>query len=363
MSYVYERVGRDQYSHQTPHYGFVQGDGDFLFNPDVLEALMQRVAEPSGEEGRQPGDILINSAAVVIEDFKDAAVVEQLKDLLGDPSRRIKLDDFVSQHVRRFLDATDLRQFTLQGATPTKEEIAERISRYEDASRDLQQIAIVLATWAEGAQLSLVEKIFRRLAEADRGGNGLAVWLKLAWYPLVYLTYSAGIAALAAKNYPALAALLTAEVTLERGYGEKVLPFVDFVVDRATDLHDYFKMLPGHERHFVPRSEYLYKALQPTLEDLLMLGRRYETLFDRFEVLLALEYADLSGTGWGPPGRYSWKHRNERQDSPLQKVVDEAEREGAEWALLRAGLFGESQERFQKDVRTIEELTSKLRWM
>ena len=65
----------------------------------------------------------------------------------------------------------------------------------------------------------------------------------------------------------------------------------------------------------MPRSEYLYKALQPTLEDLLMLGRRYETLFDRFEVLLALEYADVSGTRWAPPGRYAWKHRHDGDEN------------------------------------------------
>ena len=364
MSYVYERVGRDQYSHQTPHYGFVQGDGDLLFNADVLEALLRKFAEPSGQEGAEPGDILINSApSLASEDSTDTAIVDQVKGLLSDPKDRIRLDDFVTRSLRRFLDVTDLRHFPEPGAAPTTEAVAERISQYEEASRELQQIVIVLATWAEGAQLTLVAKVFVRLAEADRGGAGSAAWLRLAWYPLLYLTYSAGIAALAAGNYPAIAALLQAPVTIEGGSGERVRPLVDVVVDRASDLQSDFNRLLGHERHFVPLSEYFYKALQPTLEDLLMLGRRYEALFDRFEVLLALQYADVNRTTWTPPGRYAWKHRHGNQNSPLRKIVEEAEREADAWPPLSAGLFGKSRQRFQNDVRRVEETIAKLPWL
>ena len=37
MEYVYQKVARDQYSRQTPHYGFFDGDGDFVFASDGLE--------------------------------------------------------------------------------------------------------------------------------------------------------------------------------------------------------------------------------------------------------------------------------------------------------------------------------------
>lgn len=32
MAYVYDRVAKDQHSQQTPHYGFIDGDGDFIFS-------------------------------------------------------------------------------------------------------------------------------------------------------------------------------------------------------------------------------------------------------------------------------------------------------------------------------------------
>jgi hypothetical protein len=47
-------------------------------------------------------------------------------------------------------------------------------------------------------------------------------------------------------------------------------------------------------RKYVPRSEYLFEKLQPLLEEQLHLGRSYEGVFDKFEIILALSYADLN---------------------------------------------------------------------
>ena len=363
MSYVYDRVGRDEYSHQTPHFGFIQGDGDLIFNVEVLEKL--RAAEPlqaSGEAGGETTDLLVNPAGAMVTMDEESLIVSELKDLLGDPTKRIRLDTFVSFHIRRFLDATDLRHFPTQGPFATAEDIAERIGRYEEAASDLQQVVILLSRWGDSSQLKLLEKVFIRLAEADKGTSGLAVWMKLGWYPIVYLAYSAGIAAVEARNYEALATMFHASVTTQRAYGYEPKPFVVVVVDGAGDLSEYFKMLPGHDRQYVPVSEYLYKALQPVLEDSLMIGRGYDLFFDRFEVLLALEYADLSDSGWGPPGRFAWKHRHDRDTSPLKRAADDAQREGSTWGPLRAGLFKSSPERLSKDMEIIEDLMRKLRW-
>lgn len=36
MSYVYENVGNDYESKQSPHFGHIDGDGDFIFNPHLI---------------------------------------------------------------------------------------------------------------------------------------------------------------------------------------------------------------------------------------------------------------------------------------------------------------------------------------
>src|SRR5690606_26418353 len=103
-----------------------------------------------------------------------------------------------------------------------------------------------------------------------------------------------------------------------------------------------FSSLSGHERHFVPRSEYLFKLLPTCLEDLLYLGNSFEELFDRFEILLALCHAHVTSRAshnyWGPLGRFAWKHRS--QDSSIYtKILLEAATQKANWPILKAGLF------------------------
>lgn len=361
MAYVYERVSRDPYSHQTPHYGFLQGDGDFIFDTAVLDAVRAESPEASREAGSEPADLLVNAAPAMEEArVQVSTAADRVKDWLPDPTKRIKLYDSVSLQVRRFLDATDLRSFPLDAATPTAEDLAERLQLYEQVTRDLQEVVIVLATWGEKPQLSLLQNIFVRLSETDRGASGLTVWVKMAWYPVIYLAYSAGIASLAAGNYDALAAMLHAPIVSERRQREEA--FVEFLVHRAADLHEYFKQLKGHERHFVPRSEYLFKALQPTLEDMLMLGRRYEALFDRFEVLLATEYVDRTRGEWAPLGRFGWKHASGDQ-SPLTATTDEAKKPGDNFGPLRGGLSEGKVERFLADAAAVQKFIGRVGWM
>ena len=128
---------------------------------------------------------------------------------------------------------------------------------------------------------------------------------------------------------------------------------------------EVFKQLPGHERHYVPRSEYLFKLLQPMFDDLLFLGRDYEQYFDRFEVLLALVHADLYKIEikhvWGPIGRFGWKFKH-RDVNPLKEIVEEAERQKESWGPLKAGLFGGDYSRFSSISSEYVELISGLKW-
>jgi hypothetical protein len=46
MAYVHEKVGKDPSSNQTPHFGFIDGDGDFIFSmpEQELEEKKPRLA-------------------------------------------------------------------------------------------------------------------------------------------------------------------------------------------------------------------------------------------------------------------------------------------------------------------------------
>jgi len=361
MAYVYERVGRDQYSHQTPHYGFIDGDGDFIFDPSVLEKLKNSKEEKENKKGK---DILLNTSPQITPiHLADVSVVDAMKGLISDPSQKIKLDDYVSNHIRHFLDATDLRHFPVQTPSVSKEDFFDRIQRYEDLTKDLENISILLAQWGDSGQLLLLEKIFARIADADRGSSGIILWLKLGWYPVLLLMYTAGIVALSKSRYEALKIIFETQVRPGFEYDNKVIPVIVPVIGNLTRLHDNFKWLPGHERHYVPRSEHLFKSLQPSLEDLVFLGKSYEPLFDRFETFLALIYADVENRDWGPPGRFAWKYSSRiHRDNPFIELVEEAEKYGDGWTPLKAGFFQGSYKRFQEIVASYKKHLDKLSW-
>jgi hypothetical protein len=112
-------------------------------------------------------------------------------------------------------------------------------------------------------------------------------------------------------------------------------------------------------------SEYLFKILQPKLDDVFFLGKDYESAFDLFEVLLALAVADMRQTRnegvWGPVGRFGWKnHRG--GNSPLGRVLAEAKSMGDAWPPFKAGLFGGSYERFEKSATEYSQSIARLSW-
>lgn len=284
--------------------------------------------------------------------------IETMKELLADPKNKIKLDDFVSENIKKFLATTNLRQFPVEGITPNKEEFLERMKRYEEAVRELQQIVILLAKWGEPEQILLLEKVFSRLAEVDKGIGGYTLWINFGWYPLQILMYSGGIAALAGKKFDVLKVLLTTPVPFKNGHHALIVP----VSSSLSDVGDAWKWMPGHERKHTPRSEHLHELLQVSLEELLFLGASYEKLFDELEVYLALAFSEATGRDWAPIGRFGWKYRYQEENSPIDRIITDAKNQGAKWPPVQIGLFHGSSEEFVKLAEKFNERLNELNW-
>lgn len=364
MAYVYERVAKDPYSQQSPHFGFFDGDGDFIFS--ISGSL------PSGEQAEKEGsDLLIEMPAIHLpsDDLEGKPSLEQtVKEYLSDTRFRIRLDDLASYELRTALQTFMGPEFSMV-PTVTAEAFGTRLRQYESATAPLNTLTVLLAKWGVAEHQPALERIVSRLADGNEMAGGKTVWLGLRWYPLLLLMYGGGIAALSAHNYTSLATIFNTRVgdhVSGRGTQEAISATVSEILE--VDRGEMFKKLPGYERNYVPRSEYLFKAVQPAIEDLLFLGRSYEELFDRFEIFYALTYADLENQKrhhlWGPPGRFAWKRRSlGRSGDPYGALVAEATSAGNAWPPLRSGFFGGSIERFQEIAqRYDEELLSKLQW-
>jgi hypothetical protein len=281
------------------------------------------------------------------------------KELLADPRSRIALDDFVNEHLRAALAALSPIHFPV-GAADTKEDFVKRIAAYEEAVRNLTDLVILLARWGDAEARLALEKIFLRLAETASPSSGVVTWLQLRWYPLAFLIYAAGIAALAARRFDILNVTLTARVHSEARPSEEAL--INAVMEPLHNLDHHFKSLAGRAGDRFPRSEHLFATLREPLDRLLFLGARYELLFDRFELLIALTYADLrdpngEGDVWGPFGRFTYKQA--RSNSPMDTLMEEAKAAEGGWALLSTGLFGGKSERFLRVAEAYRVLVSR----
>lgn len=329
MSYVYNRVATDYNSQQTPHYSFLDGDGDFIFDTSALQQLSEK---PEIDK-----DVLIEippSAATPAMPEEPQSIVDLTKEYLSDSKYRIKLDDLVSGEVRRLLYLTGEDKFPVQTATVTNAEFSERLKQYESVVTDLQKIVILIAKWGTEEHMSILERIFSRLGDTDTLSGGKVIWLGLRWYPTMLLMYAGGIAALSSRNYKNLSKIfITKAGTRHSGDSTKevIIPTVEGLLD--VQRSDMFKILPGHDRHYAPRSEYLFKVLQPIIEDILFLGKSYEQAYDIFEIYHALVYADLTydsrSQSWGPPGRFAWKYSSSEGDrNPFSEITSEARQHG-----------------------------------
>lgn len=362
MSYVYERVAKDPHSKQTPHYGFLEGDGDFVFK-----------GLPVGDDSshsRVDDDFLIgvpvSAQGHSAEGDGTESLVTTVKELLAEPKYVIRLEDTINTELRRFLSLTADESFKVK-AQWSPDAFRDRVNRYENVCDRLRAAIVCIAYWGRAEHRLCIQKLVSRMTEGLEPKDRLVIWRALRWYPHLLMSYSGGIAAVSAGKYENLATILETKVGSGRSQSDG-----KSVISSLTDLlkhsYDAFKTIPGHERHYSPLSEYLFKLLQPQLDDLLFLGHEYEAFFDQFEVLFSLvcadKHQDEEGRAWGPPGRFAWKYRGGLvAEHPYRQVIQEADTEKANWGPLRAGLFRGSYERFKEISSAYEGLMKGLNWV
>jgi len=358
MSYVYSKVATDKKSHQTPHYGHFDGDGDMVLRPPQLDELDRAenkdldtlIVVPVAEEETSPDTTK----------FK----VEQVKTFLATDASSIGLHDFVMDEVRRLLAETGEDYFAT-GSQFTNEEFLKRIAKYEAIVGDLSIMLACIAYWARSTHRVILQKSLSRSTDRLDLKGGQSIWLALRWYPVILETYCSGIAAVQGGRWDSVADIFLTSAGAS-DYGREERYFVGAVSRAILDLAsmDAFNRIPGHEKHYVPMSEYLFKILQPRLDDVLFVGKDYERAFDEFEVLLALSVCDIhvqrKEQVWGPVGRFGWKHH--RGSAPLARVIDEARAAGDNWAPIKAGLFGGKIERFEAAAVPYLEDIKKRNW-
>jgi cellulose biosynthesis protein BcsQ len=326
----------------------------------VADLLAKNEAPWAVPPATQGGAELLSGVAPAV------AKAQAAKEYLSEDRFKLKLHDLTLREVRDVLE--QMPHFSAQ-AIPSPLNFAERLHAYEAATNDLLRIQALLGYWGEASHRSLLGLAPKRISDQISFQGGITVWVASNWYPVQLLLYAGGIASVADQRYQNLHNLMVTpikytfdgvgvEPTLIRAVAESML---------ALDRAKAFKMLPGFERGRTPRSNYLYALLQPILEEVLFLGSEYESAFDRFELLYALEYCHRYDRGiddpfrfWGPVGRFAAKEQSPA--SPLSRLLAEASAEGSFWAPVQAGFFGGSIDRFNEVAGAYLAMISGIPW-
>lgn len=281
------------------------------------------------------------------------SLVDRLKMHLSDPRDRIALDDLVVEELRLCLKELSAERFPIDARPVDGKSIAARLSDYETVVGPLLSIVALLAWWATEEQRPSLERLISRLFDSVEELGGSIAWISLQWYPLSLVQYVGGIAAVAAGNYENLSAiLLTPTNKSKNADGLRLAVHAVAGGIGEADTYNVFKALPAYERFYLPRSEHMFKTVRPVLEQNLFLGSSYEECFDRFELIVALAYADRGQLDlesvWGPPGRFALKYGSGINGDAVTRLIAEATTSGDAWPPLAAGFFRGSSERFLK---------------
>jgi hypothetical protein len=178
------------------------------------------------------------------------------------------------------------------------------------------------------------------IADRERAASGSTGDINLQDYPALLLMYGAGIAAVAAKRYGNLAAILIRTTrehrTLEREEPLAHLLTAEVVVSPEAAQ----KCINPKEKNYTPVSDYLALVLREAFRDIIPRDAMFGNCFDRFEYIWTLVRIDLrthlnSSSRW-VTGRYLWrdeKHYNFKQ-TELERLYAEMDSEREKWPGL-----------------------------
>jgi hypothetical protein len=283
------------------------------------------------------------------------------KRYLAEPTAKIRLHDLVFQQVERVHDAQLDKSFPLN-VDLTAEQALGQTRRYEALVSTLLALVVTGCYWGDDTHADLWVHAVERTGNVPTApGYDWAV--KLRRYPALILLYGGGLAAMAAKKYSTVAALLQRPIERKDG-GET--PLLLNIQPFAIMQNNVGHLLPGMDRHHTPLSDHLYTYLRDCLRPFLADDALYDAIFDEFEYLMALVAMDLSIQVLRSPrasfGRFAWKGRNllgAAKLSSLEKAVEDA---GDQWPPLIAGLFGRDLVRLIKAKLALREMIDSFGW-
>lgn len=273
--------------------------------------------------------------------------VATVKRYLVEPSAKIRLRDLIHEETEKLIGELNEKAFPGNTSLQPAEEIKQRTEKYNVISETLLSVIVTGCYWGEQQHMKLWINCLERIANSTGNRNGSIYLLNLRRYPALIFLYGAGIAAVASGNYQTLGSILI-QPRVKSDNGKEAAICTE-IYPLEVMANDIAHMLLGMDRRYTPVSDYLFDKLRAPLREYIPRDEDYQSIFDRFEYLLGLVHADQvrydtgDGGWWGPVGCFKWRNQYSNSENGIStKIGNELEIEGANWAPLKAGLFGGS---------------------
>ncbi len=317
------------------------------------------------------------------------------KEMLLEPSRRIELDDLVSQEVQRVLAVLKDKDRVAGPLGGTNE---DQIVRLAEAARDLWRLTEpfcaslqVAGRWGAPESLAPWTNGIRSfVAAATKVDGGIQALLDLRHLPGMVSIMTATFACASSGNWASLKALVVDPSVRDR-YEQKPLPILEATdpykpfadttgwvtnaLARAAtsgkDLEDSLKDLTEGRigKYHTPVAEWLHHVLRSIFADQWPDEDSYTAEFDQVEAVLGVLAQDAvnvraaanpEGRIWRRSywhGRSTWRSAR-GFGNPVADLVHEFEAQGAQWGPLKGGLFGGEVDRARAALQDYQEFFS-----
>lgn len=214
-------------------------------------------------------------------------LVATVKKQLAKPENRIALGDTVQQEIKRVQTALQGPAFDLNVRVDT-EKFRERVTAYNALCEPLVHIAFTLGRWGEGTELRLAEDAV--LAFSERSSNGPVVWLDLATYPALLITFAYCLGAAKSDRYDAMLRLLHLPIHQEHTTAANKAGIVFNLEVWSRQQKNFWGSFDGMERHYLPACDVLHPIFQDWLVDEFLSAKAFNLAWGWVEILFGLEF-------------------------------------------------------------------------
>jgi len=282
--------------------------------------------------------------------------VVSMKRYLAEERYRIQLHDLVRDVTADAVGRCSSESVrSVRMTAPTTDSASKHARVLESATSTIVAIGFLGGAWFEKSHAGNWSLAINQLGKQTMNG-GSCIWVGLEFYPATLLLYAIGLGALESGRVECVSAILCAKVAvlfgLEQFAVQKLPPSMLFDGDQA-----HAQILEGMSTKRYAMSEWLRNALREPAKRVIVDDGRYDYLFDFFEMLIALAYAQVSkekspSQYWVPTSHYV--HRLDSRRRVFAEIRASILAHASRSPFVVAGVFGRDAAELEANLIALE---------